>query len=67
MSVGVCIKCGEVLECEQCNPQSQSNSQLLKAEISEMLPQWKHCCELGVDWYEVDMSHVERLRQLSAV
>lgn len=40
--------------------------QQVKDEIATMLPQWKHCCEMGQDWYEVDASHINRLQQLSA-
>ena len=41
--------------------------QQLKAEIAAMLLKWKHCCELGQDWYEVESTDFEKLRQLSTV
>lgn len=47
--------------------ESANNLQQLKAEISAMISKWKHCCELGVDWYEVELSDYERLQKLSAV
>jgi hypothetical protein len=76
-----CNVCGGIIEelgemavtnggcvCAQKKAEESANSlQQLKAEIAAMFPQWKHCCELGVEWYEVDISHVERLRQLSAI
>ena len=37
--------------------------QQLKAEIAAMLLKWKHCCELGQDWYEVESTDFEKLRQ----
>ena len=48
--------------------ETSSNSvQQLNAEISAMISKWKHCCKLGVDWYEVELSDYERLQKLSAV
>jgi hypothetical protein len=47
--------------------QNSNSLQQLKAEISAMISKWKHCCELGVDWYEVELSDYERLQKLSAV
>ena len=61
-------KVGQCPECTPENVESQTtDTQHLKAEISAMISKWKHCCELGVDWYEVEISDYERLQKLSAV
>ena len=53
---------------ESVEENGNSNSlQQLKAEISAMISKWKHCCELGDAWYEVESSDYERLQKLSAV
>ena len=64
MSVGVCIKCGEVLECELCNPQSQNSLKLLKAEIAEIVDQLESPMSLRL---KSNSELYNELRQLSAV
>jgi len=61
-NVGLCSDCVSLLV-----EQNSNSLQQLKAEISAMISKWKHCCELGVDWYEVELSDYERLQKLSAV
>ncbi len=58
---------GGYVKFEEAVEASSNSLQQLKAEIAAMLLKWKHCCELGQDWYEVESTDLEKLRQLSAV
>jgi len=73
-----CCECGGVFNRVESNIQNHepcatehctqsTDTQQLKAEISAMISKWKHCCELGDDWYEVEPCDYERLQKLSAV
>jgi predicted metal-binding protein len=77
LEIPVCNTCNSskpnsyVLVCTECaskiKESQTTDTQQLKAEISAMISKWKHCCELGIDWYEVELSDYERLQKLSAV
>jgi len=63
--IGEEVICVFDLAAEESGMCAKSDAQQLKAEIATMLSKWKHCCELGVDWYEVEIADYERLREIT--